>query len=147
VGTAAAPGSKVWYTVAGGVLSDVYEPVIDNTNVSTLQYVVTDGSTLTGLQTRDMTYTVAAGRSGMEYTVTSADAQHGFHAGAFDLTRFQVLSDGTYAYSGCARRAGPRPSARPARQQCPKPWMSSHPREFPRPPSSTPPSARSSSRP
>src|SRR6185312_15644947 len=26
VGTAAGPGSKVWYTVAGGVLSDVYEP-------------------------------------------------------------------------------------------------------------------------
>src|ERR1019366_8060758 len=46
VGTAAAQGSKVWYTVADGVLSDVYEPTIDNTNVSTLQYVVTDGSTL-----------------------------------------------------------------------------------------------------
>src|SRR6266702_2656313 len=45
VGTAAAKGSKVWYTVAGGVLSDVYEPTIDNTDVSTLQYVVTDGST------------------------------------------------------------------------------------------------------
>ena len=60
VGTAAAKGSKVWYTVAGGVLSDVYEPTIDNTDVSTLQYVVTDGSTFTDLQTRDMTYTVAA---------------------------------------------------------------------------------------
>ncbi|HEY4459501.1 MAG TPA: glucoamylase, partial [Pseudonocardiaceae bacterium] len=44
VGTAQG-GSKVWYTVADGVLSDVYEPTIDNTNVSTLQYVVTDGST------------------------------------------------------------------------------------------------------
>ena len=43
VGTAATQGSKVWYTVADGVLSDVYEPTIDNTNVSTLQYVVTDG--------------------------------------------------------------------------------------------------------
>jgi glucoamylase len=41
--TAAGSGSKVWYTVAGGVLSDVYEPTIDNTDVSTLQYVVTDG--------------------------------------------------------------------------------------------------------
>ena len=36
VGTAANPGSKVWYTVADGVLSDVYEPTIDNTDVSTL---------------------------------------------------------------------------------------------------------------
>ena len=51
--------SKVWFTVADGVLSDVYYPTIDNTNVETLQYVVTDGSTFTDLQTRDMTYTVA----------------------------------------------------------------------------------------
>src|ERR1700761_3297145 len=78
VGTAAGPGSKVWYTVADGVLSDVYEPTIDNTNVSTLQYVVTDGSTFTDLQTRDMTYTVAADPTGMSCTVTSTDAKHGF---------------------------------------------------------------------
>ncbi len=78
VGTAAGTGSKVWYTVAGGVLSDVYEPTIDNTNVSTLQYVVTDGSTFTDLQTRDMTYTVAADPTGMSCTVTSTDAKHGF---------------------------------------------------------------------
>ncbi len=78
VGTAAGTGSKVWYTVAGGVLSDVYEPTIDNTNVSTLQYVVTDGSTFSDLQTRDMTYTVAADPTGMACTVTSTDAKHGF---------------------------------------------------------------------
>src|SRR5215217_708154 len=58
LGTARNTGSKVWYTVANGVLSDVYYPTVDNTNVETLQYVVTDGSTFTDLQTRDMTYTV-----------------------------------------------------------------------------------------
>ena len=78
MGTAAGTGSKVWYTVAGGVLSDVYEPTIDNTNVSTLQYVVTDGSTFSDLQTRDMTYTVTADPTGMACTVTSTDAKHGF---------------------------------------------------------------------
>jgi glucoamylase len=78
VGTAAAHGSKVWYTVAGGVLSDVYEPTIDNTDVSTLQYVVSDGATFTDLQTRDMTYTVSADPTGMACTVTSTDARHGF---------------------------------------------------------------------
>ena len=78
VGTATGTRSKVWYTVAGGVLSDVYEPTIDNTNVSTLQYVVTDGSTFTDLQTRDMTYTVAADPTGMACTVTATDAQHGY---------------------------------------------------------------------
>ena len=78
VGTAAGTGSKVWYTVADGVLSDVYEPTVDNTNVSTLQYAVTDGSTFTDLQSRDMTYTVAADPTGMSCTVTSTDAKHGF---------------------------------------------------------------------
>ena len=60
LGTARNTTSKVWYTVANGVLSDVYYPTVDNTNVETLQYVVTDGSTFTDLQTRDMTYTVEA---------------------------------------------------------------------------------------
>ncbi len=78
VGTATGTRSKVWYTVAGGVLSDVYEPTIDNTNVSTLQYIVTDGSTFTDLQTRDMTYTVAADPTGMACTVTATDTQHGY---------------------------------------------------------------------
>ena len=78
VGTATGTRSKVWYTVADGVLSDTYEPTIDNTNVSTLQYVVTDGSTFTDLQTRDMTYTVAADPTGMACTVTATDAQHGY---------------------------------------------------------------------
>src|SRR5580692_4764259 len=78
VGTATGTASKVWYTVAGGVLSDTYEPTIDNTNVSTLQYVVTDGSSFTDLQTRDMTYTVSADPTGMACTVTATDAAHGY---------------------------------------------------------------------
>jgi glucoamylase len=78
LGTARNTTSKVWYTVAGGVLSDVYEPTIDNTDVQTLQYIVTDGSTFTDLQSRDMTYTVAADPSGMACTVTATSASHGY---------------------------------------------------------------------
>jgi glucoamylase len=78
LGTASGTASKVWYTVANGVLSDTYEPTIDNTNVSTLQYVVTDGSTFTDLQTRDMSYTVSADPTGMACTVTATDAKHGY---------------------------------------------------------------------
>jgi len=76
LGTARNTRSKVWYTVADGVLSDVYEPTIDNTNVGTLQYVVTDGHSFTDLQTRDTTYTVRADRTGMVCTVTSTSAKH-----------------------------------------------------------------------
>jgi len=72
VGTAYGRTSKVWFTIADGVLSDVYSPTVDNTNVETMQFVVTDGSTFTDLQARDMTYTVqAAGDSGMSCQVTS----------------------------------------------------------------------------
>ncbi len=75
LGTARNTTSKVWFTVAGGVLSDVYYPTVDNTNVETLQYVVTDGSTFTDLQTRDMTSTVRAlDDSGMTCEVTSTPA-------------------------------------------------------------------------
>ena len=64
VGTARNDTSKVLFTVAGGVLSDVYWPNVGATNVHTLQYVVTDGTSFTDLQTRDMTYTSARHRAG-----------------------------------------------------------------------------------
>ncbi|MEV4806307.1 hypothetical protein AB0K18_40465 [Nonomuraea sp. NPDC049421] len=72
LGTSAGRASKVWYTVANGVLSDVYEPTIDNTNVETMQFVVTDGRTFTELQARDTTYEVSTDHSGMTCTITSA---------------------------------------------------------------------------
>ena len=72
VGTAVERSSKVWYTVAGGVLSDVYNPTVDNTNVQTMQFLVTDGHTFTDLQTRDTTYSVRTlDDSGLSCEVTS----------------------------------------------------------------------------
>jgi Glucoamylase and related glycosyl hydrolases len=71
LGTARNRTSRVWYTIANGVLSDVYEPNVDTTNIETMQYIVTDGSTFTDLQTRDTTYTVSADGRGMVCTVTS----------------------------------------------------------------------------
>ncbi len=79
VGTAAGTGSKVWYTVAGGELSDVYAPTIDNTDVKTLDPIVT-GPGFTALQPRDMTYTVASlDSTGMACEVTAHDAAHHFN--------------------------------------------------------------------
>jgi glucoamylase len=76
--------SKVWFTVADGVLSDVFSPTIENTNVNTLQYIVTDGHTFTALQQRDMTYRVSSpDPSGMVCRVTSTDRAH----------RFRLISD------------------------------------------------------
>ncbi len=81
LGTARNTTSKVWYTVASGMLSDVYYPTVDNTNIETLQYIVTDGATFTDLQSRDMSYTVRAlDQGGMECQVTATA-----HSGAYSI--------------------------------------------------------------
>ena len=79
VGTAAGDGSKAWYTIADGILSDVYAPTIDNTDVKSLAPVVT-GPGFTALQPRDMSYTVAAlDGTGMACQITAHDAAHHFN--------------------------------------------------------------------
>jgi glucoamylase len=84
LGTARNRTSKVWYTVANGVLSDVYFPTVDNTNVETLQYVVTDGATFTDLQTRDTSYTVRPlDPTGMSCRVTTTA----------DSGRYRIVTD------------------------------------------------------
>jgi glucoamylase len=79
VGTARNTSSKVWFTVADGVLSDVYFPTVDNTNVATLQFVVTDGKAFTDLQSRDMTYTVEALDSRALDCRTTSSAKSGLY--------------------------------------------------------------------
>ena len=78
VGTAADTASPAWYTVADGELSDVYAPTIDNTDVKTLDPIVT-GAGFTALQPRDMTYTVSSlGTTGMACQVVALDSAHHF---------------------------------------------------------------------
>ncbi|HLY34426.1 MAG TPA: glycoside hydrolase family 15 protein, partial [Jatrophihabitantaceae bacterium] len=86
LGTARNTTSKIWYTVAGGVLSDVYAPTIDTTNVETMQYLVTDGSTFTDLQTRDTTYTVSADTTGMVCTVIATAKSGAYRLASTYLT-------------------------------------------------------------
>ena len=73
LGTARNTSSKVWYTVANGVLSDVYYPTCRQHERRDAQYAVTDGATFTDLQTRDMTYAVRAvhNAGGMACEVTA----------------------------------------------------------------------------
>jgi glucoamylase len=44
VGTSAGLDSKVWFTVARGITSEVFYPRLDVPNMEDMQYVVTDGS-------------------------------------------------------------------------------------------------------
>lgn len=54
VGTSTTVESKIWYTIAEGVVTEVYFPKIDTPNVQDLQLVVSDGSTFVDLE-RDAT--------------------------------------------------------------------------------------------
>ena len=85
LGTSRTTTSHVWYTVAGGVLSDVYAPTVDTTQVESLQLIVTDGATFSDLQSRDTTYTVGADGTGMTCTVDSTA-----RSGAYRITTTYV---------------------------------------------------------
>ena len=45
VGTAYSSSSRVWYTIAAGVLTEIFYPTIDTPQIRDLQFLVTDGRT------------------------------------------------------------------------------------------------------
>ncbi|MFQ5517985.1 MAG: hypothetical protein ACE5E8_10485, partial [Acidimicrobiia bacterium] len=45
VGTALSAGSHVWFSVARGILTEIYWPTIDRPQVRDLQFLITDGET------------------------------------------------------------------------------------------------------
>src|SRR6266849_4233642 len=46
VGTAASADSHVWFTLEGGILTEVYYPRLDTADVRTLEFAVSDGKTV-----------------------------------------------------------------------------------------------------
>ncbi len=86
VGTSVTRDSKVWYTLTGGTMSEVYYPGGDTPNVRELQLAVTDG-TATQLETdATVTRSVAlADPTSLTYTQTSTDK-----AGRWSLTKTYV---------------------------------------------------------
>src|SRR5260370_33806384 len=45
VGTAYSSASRVWYTIAAGIMTEVFYPTIDTPQIRDLQFLVTDGET------------------------------------------------------------------------------------------------------
>ncbi|MGH8495866.1 MAG: glycoside hydrolase family 15 protein [Gammaproteobacteria bacterium] len=45
VGTARSASARIWFTVAGGIVSEVYFPTIDHPQTRDLQFLITDGET------------------------------------------------------------------------------------------------------
>src|SRR2546427_10170958 len=46
VGTAYSTSSRVWYTLDGGCITEVYYPTIDSPQIRDLQFLITDGGTV-----------------------------------------------------------------------------------------------------
>ena len=58
VGTAYSTASRVWYTVAAGILTEVYYPTIDTPQIRDLQYLITDGTTFFHDERRNTTSSI-----------------------------------------------------------------------------------------
>src|SRR5579875_3867867 len=54
VGTAHAVASGVWYTLSGGVVSEVFYPTIDRPQTRDMQFLITDGETFFHEERRDL---------------------------------------------------------------------------------------------
>ena len=74
VGTSAGLDSKVWFTVAKGITSEVFYPRLDVPNMEDMQYVITDGSTFVDLERDATSHAISMpSEKALEYTVTNTD--------------------------------------------------------------------------
>ena len=58
VGTAYSTASRVWYTVAAGILTEVFYPTIDTPQIRDLQFLITDGATFFHDERRNTTSSI-----------------------------------------------------------------------------------------
>ncbi|CAA9320527.1 MAG: GH15 [uncultured Nocardioidaceae bacterium] len=76
LGTSAGTGSKVWFTLTGGMMSEVYYPGVDVANVKSLQVVVSDGSTFTDVEGTDTVQRVQLrDRRSLSYRQVNTDVE------------------------------------------------------------------------
>ena len=82
LGTSTSTDSHVWFTLQGGILSEVYYPRLDTADVRTLEFVVSDGKTV-WLESKDTQHSIErASDDGLVYRQTSRGA-----AGRFTISK------------------------------------------------------------
>jgi glucoamylase len=85
VGTATSTDSHVWFTLQGGILTEVYYPRLDTADVRSLEFAVTDGKTL-WLESKDLQHSIEqAEENALLYRQTSSDP-----AGHFRIVKTYV---------------------------------------------------------
>jgi glucoamylase len=74
VGTSAEETSRVWFTVANGITTEVFYPRLDIPNMQDMHYIVTDGSTFVDLERDATEHEISMpDEKALEYTVTNTD--------------------------------------------------------------------------
>ncbi|HET7872925.1 MAG TPA: glycoside hydrolase family 15 protein [Terriglobales bacterium] len=76
VGTAYATSSRSWFTVALGIVTEIYYPTIDKPQIRDAQFLVSDGETFFHEEKRDLAHqTVRLESHTLGYNVTTTDPQ------------------------------------------------------------------------
>src|ERR1700722_2251141 len=74
VGASATTDSKVWFTVAKGIVGETFYPRLDVPNMQDMQYVITDGSTFVDLERDATSHAISMPtEKALEYAVTNTD--------------------------------------------------------------------------
>lgn len=128
VGTSASVASNVWYTLAGGVMTELYYPTVDVAASRALELVVTDGRTFSDRESTHTTHEVElpAG-AGLAYRQVNTDADGRYRitktyvtdpqrASVLVRVKFESLDGGRYAvyalYDPALANSGMHDSAR-----------------------------------
>ncbi|MGA8763280.1 MAG: hypothetical protein WB562_10490, partial [Candidatus Sulfotelmatobacter sp.] len=82
VGTATSTDSHVWFTLQGGILTEVYYPRLDTADVHSLEFAVSDGKRV-WLESKDMLHSLSSiDENALVYRQTSSDP-----AGHFQINK------------------------------------------------------------
>jgi len=88
LGTARGDRSRVWFTLARGIVTEVYYPRVDTADVRDLQCLVSDGRTFVHEEQHDLRHTVRSVEAGIPgYEIVNTDP-----GGRYRLTKF-VIAD------------------------------------------------------
>ncbi|MBI3973470.1 MAG: glucan 1,4-alpha-glucosidase [Chloroflexi bacterium] len=88
VGTACSGDSRVWFTLANGIVTEVYYPRVDVANTRDLQFLVTDGRTFFHEEQRDTLHSVTyVDPRALAYHLTNQDPE-----GRYRITK-RVFTD------------------------------------------------------
>jgi len=88
VGTAYSAASRLWFTIARGVITEVYFPTIDHPQIRDLQYLVSDGHSLFHDERRNTASEISPiAPEALGYRVANRDL-----GGAYQITK-QIIAD------------------------------------------------------